>query len=52
MEGTLVKSDDKAFHYLLCQELQVIKLSEFKLIEIFHRVENKDFLSGGSGDRN
>jgi len=45
MERTLMQTDNKAFYDLVGQEFQVVKLPQFKLIEITHRVENKEVMA-------
>ena len=45
VEGTFMQTDNKAFYYLVGQEFEVVKLPQFKLIEISHRAENKEVIA-------
>ena len=40
-----MQSNDKTFYHLVGEQFQVIKLPQFKLIEISHRAENKEVIA-------
>ena len=45
MERAFMQADNKAFYDLVGQEFKVVKLPQFKLIEITHRAENKEVIA-------